>query len=153
MTNFTFRCNRRNVHLNRVVVQGCQTNKIQSLLEDINKADSHDELCELCEEVPENIEHILLARCPLLLDRKEALVHYSRTILEQSQTAYNCFESIMNSEEDERVLNFLLNCSNMPDVCLAAGEDSVALPLLIKITQNWCYSLLRTRLKILGKWN
>ena len=109
-------------------------------------------LCELCGEDPEDLSHILLPRCPLLQDRKDALLQYWRAVLKQSPTASVLVEDIRASNEDEKLLQFLLDCSVLPEVTLASENDDTVLPLLTKITRTWCYSMLRTRLKILGRW-
>ena len=109
-------------------------------------------LCELCGDEPEDLPHILLPRCPLLQDRKDALLQYWRTVLKKSPSASAVVEDILASNDDEKLLQLVLDCSVLPEVTLASEDDDSVLPLLSKITRTWCYSLLRTRLKILGRW-
>merc|ERR1711892_1141262 len=110
-------------------------------------------LCELCGEEGENLSHILLPhRCPLLQDRKDALIQYWRTVVKKSPIASVLIEDILACNDDEKFLKFLLDCSTLPEVTLATEEDATVLPLVSKITKTWCYSLLRTRMKILGRW-
>ena len=124
--------------------------KIGSLLP--NFSPSCSGLCELCGEEREDLLHILLARCPLLEDRKDALLQYWRTVVKKSLVANDLVEEILASNDDEKFLKFLLDCSSLSEVSLATEKDATVLPLVTKITKTWCYSLLRTRMKILGKW-
>eukprot|EP00090_Calanus_glacialis_P009336 TRINITY_DN17719_c0_g1_i2.p1 TRINITY_DN17719_c0_g1~~TRINITY_DN17719_c0_g1_i2.p1 ORF type:complete len:156 (-),score=37.46 TRINITY_DN17719_c0_g1_i2:42-509(-) len=148
--------------LNRSNSKGCDRNVLQkkllagryrigSLLP--NFSPSCSGLCELCGEEPEDLSHILLPRCRLLQERKEALMQYWRTVLKQSPTTSVLVENILASNDDEKFLKLLLDCSALPEVTLATEDDATVLPLLSKITRTWCYSLLRTRMKILGRWN
>ena len=148
--------------LNRSNSKGCDKNVLQkkllagryrigSLLP--NFSPSCSGLCELCGEEQEDLSHILLPRCPLLQDRKDALLQYWRTVLIQSPAASVLVENILASNDEDKLLKFILDCSVLPEVTLAAEDDPAVLPLLSKITRTWCYSLLRTRMKILGRWN
>ena len=125
--------------------------KIGSMLP--NFSPSCSGLCELCGEEHEDLPHILLARCPLLEDRKDALLQYWRTVVKKSPIATDLIEEILASNDDEKFLKFLLDSSALPEVSLASEKDAAVLPLVTKITKTWCYSLLRTRMKILGKWS
>ena len=73
-------------------------------------------------------------------------------MVKKSPVATDLVEEILASNDDEKFLKFLLDCSSLPEVYLATEKDATVLPLVTKITKTWCYSLLRTRMKILGKW-
>ena len=114
--------------------------------------------------------NISLARCPELQDRKEALLHYWRSVIRKHPTVSNIVEEIIQSKDEELFLSLILDCSSVPRVSRAAQTDPTVLPLLFKerhflhnkgrnifkfvfqITNIWSYSLFRARLKNLGRW-
>ena len=112
----------------------------------------HSGVCELCGTEIEDLVHLLLPRCPLLKDRRTLLVEYAYTILGQSTTCINIFSEIINSNEETQV-QFFLDCSVIPSIIRLSQNDKNILPLLFKVCRTWCYSLHRTRLKLLGRWN
>ena len=108
--------------------------------------------CELCGLELEDINHLLLPRCPLLFERRQLLLEYSETIFSQSTVCTELFNTIMNSEDDIKV-QFFLDCSVLPMVIKENQSDKTVVPLLFKFTRTWCYSLHRTRLKLLNRWS
>jgi hypothetical protein len=110
----------------------------------------HTGICELCGSEEEDLSHILVPRCPLLHERRNLLLEYSRTVLQQSSTCSTIFEDILPTDN---FVQFILDCSVLPVVIHAAQHDKTILPLLFKISRTWCYSMHRTRLKLLGRWN
>ena len=114
---------------------------------------SHSGLCELCGLEIEDLPHLLIPRCPSLQERRALLLEYSRTVLHGSTVCSTIFENILKAEEEELFVQFLLDCSVLPPVISGAQLDKEVLPLLFKITRTWCYSLHRTRLKLLGRWS
>ena len=109
-------------------------------------------MCELCDTELEDLVHLLTPRCPALQDRRDLLLEYARSILQQSPICLTIFENVLLSNDDTQV-QFLLDCSVMPAVIRASQDDQSILPLLFKVTRTWCYSMHRTRLKLLGRWN
>ena len=114
---------------------------------------SHSGLCELCGLEIEDLSHLLIPRCPSLQERRVLLLEYSRTVLSGSTVCSTILENILTAEDEELFVQFLLDCSVLPPVISAAQLDKEVLPLLFKITRTWCYSLHRTRLKLLGRWS
>ena len=110
----------------------------------------HTGICELCGSEEEDLSHILEPRCPLLMERRILLLEYARSILQQSSTCSVIFEDILTTDN---FVQFILDCSVLPVVIHAAQHDKTVLPLLFKISRTWCYSMHRTRLKLLGRWN
>ena len=110
----------------------------------------HTGICELCGSEEEDLSHILVPRCPLLHERRNLLLEYSRTVLQQSSTCSTIFEDILPTDN---FVQFILDCSVLPVVIHAAQHDKTILPLFFKISRTWCYSMHRTRLKLLGRWN
>ena len=80
---------------------------------------------------------ISLARCPKLQDRKEALLHYWRSVIKKHETVSTMVEEIIASQDSELFLSFVLDCSSVPRVARAAQSDSTVLPLLYKVTEYW----------------
>ena len=109
-------------------------------------------ICELCGLEEEDLPHILVPRCPHLLERRNLLVDYSRNILRETPALSLIFENALKENEQDFV-QFLLDLSVRPDVIKNAQSDKNTLPLLFKISRTWCYSMHRTRLKMLGRWN
>ena len=108
-------------------------------------------LCELCGLELEDIEHLLIPRCPVLQERRRLLLDYCTSILAQSVTCTTIFEN-MRLQGNSQWVQFVLDCSIIPEVIDAAQKDNTVYPLLFKVTRTWCYSLHRTRLKHLGRW-
>ena len=108
-------------------------------------------ICELCGVELEDISHLLVPRCSALQDRRILLIEYAFGILEQYPVCHAIFENILTCNEEEQV-QFFLDCSVIPSIIRAAENNKCVLPLLLKVCRTWCYSLHRTRLKLLGRW-
>ena len=108
-------------------------------------------ICELCGLELEDIEHLLIPRCPALQERRRLLLDYFTSVLAQSEICTAIFRS-MEERGNSHWVQFVLDCSVIPEVITAAQKDDTVYPLLFKATRTWCYSLHRTRLKLLGRW-
>ena len=124
--------------------------RVGSLLKHFSRTNSG--ICELCQIEEETLSHLLLPKCPFLQERKELLLVYSKNILQQSTVALEIFEQILTESNSEVFMQFVLDCSVIPIVIRAAQQDRTILTLFFKISRTWCYSLHRTRLKLLGRW-
>ena len=115
----------------------------------------NDGTCELCNLEVEDLSHFLFPRCPLLQERAQLLIQYMETIFKDSQACLKILnEMIVGCAEDNDLwVQFVLDCSVLPAVIQAVQADQAVLPLLFKATRTWCYSLHRTRLKLLGRWS
>ena len=109
-------------------------------------------LCELCNLETEDITHLLVPRCLALQDRKAVLIDYGVSLLQQSPIALDIFNEIFFSDESTKV-QFILDCSVLPQVIRASQFDKNILALLFRFTRTYCYSLHRTRLKLLNRWS
>ena len=125
--------------------------RVGSLLKHFSPTNSG--ICELCNLEEETLSHLLLPRCPLLSERRELLITHSRNILKPSPISTEIFEQILADNNYELFMQFILDCSTIPSIIRASQQDSSVLPLFFKICRTWCYSLHRTRLKLLGRWN
>ena len=128
--------------INKMVVQLRMLSgryRVGSLLKHFSP--SHNGDCELCGQELEDLPHLLLPRCPHLLERKALLVEYANTVLSSSKVCLSIFTNILdNGDEDERVQLFL-DCSAIPCVISANQADRTVIPLLFRVTRMWCYSL------------
>ena len=111
-------------------------------------------MCELCDLELEDLHHFLLPKCPALLSRANILLAYMQEVLKQSEACLIIFGDILQqSRKDCRLwVQFVLDCSVIPQVVQVSQTDKAVLQLLFKVTRTWCYSLHRTRLKLLGRW-
>ena len=109
-------------------------------------------ICELCDQELEDLPHILLPRCHRLQERRHDLLQFGRNTLSQSPVALSIFERIFSSKDEYTIVQFLLDPSAVPEIIAANQNDKTVLPLMFRVTTTWCYSLNRTRLKLLGRW-
>ena len=107
--------------------------------------------CELCGEEGEDLLHIVLPRCPFLKARADNLLEYVRVTLSQSRTAADIFFNKFNSKDDKAIVQMLLDPSVVPEIIAATQSDAQVLELILSVTTTWCYTLNRTRIKLLGK--
>ena len=108
-------------------------------------------ICEICKLEEEDIEHILVPRCPALKDKRALLLEYANTTLAHSKIAIDIFEKVLASDNETLLVQFILDCSVLPPVIAAAQQDKCILQSLFKVTRTWCYTMHRTRLKLLNK--
>ena len=114
----------------------------------------HDGVCELCHLEVEDLAHFLLPKCPLLQERALLLIDYMQGMLLGSFRCSEIFQRVLQGRwlDPYSWLQFVLDCSVLSQVVRAAQEDHAVLDLLFKATSTYCYSLHRTRLKLLGRW-
>ena len=112
----------------------------------------HNGACELCGQELEDLPHILLPRCPHLLERGQLLCNYAREMLRSSVTSLDIFEMFLAHPNEEKKIQFFLDPTVLPEVIAANQVETSIFPTLLRITMTWCYSLHRTRLKLLGRW-
>ena len=106
--------------------------------------------CEsnFCVESP---EHILLF-CPAYDEVRRTLVAMCLQI--QNPVSRNRVINIVFSTSTHNIMQFLLDCSVMPDIISAVqcfGRS--ILSDLFYLGRSWCFSLHRERMKRLGRWN
>ena len=58
---------------------------------------------------------------------------------------------IFNSKDDKAIVQMLLDPSIVPEIIAATQNEAQVLELLLSVTTTWCYTLNRTRIKLLGK--
>ena len=107
-------------------------------------------LCELCGREVEDLPHILLPQYPLLKDRADLLKRFARDTLSENKTASEIFFAIFDDEDDNAKMQILLDPSTIPIIIAATQIDEDVLQQILKVTTTWCYSMNRTRVKLLG---
>ena len=106
-----------------------------------------------CKGLVEDLPHIL-SSCSGLASIREKLVRFTLDYCSNSAPVLNDIVTSLCKPQNPNFIQFLLDCSCLPEVILAAQEygDGV-LAHLFRISRTWVYSLHRTRLKKLGRWN
>ena len=105
-----------------------------------------------CSATVEDLPHILQS-CSGLAPVREKLVNftikYSKNVPAISELVLN-----LSNPTNERFCQFLLDCSCIPEVIEAVQlHGHAVLEHLFNISRTWVYSLHKSRMKILGRWN
>ena len=115
---------------------------------------SNSPKCQLeCDE-PDAVGdlHHFLLKCSALSARRSVLFDYWDVIVSNNPTCIDIIRSIKVGS-DEQLLQFLLDCSTVPEVIsLAQIHGDGVYASLFKMTRTFCYSLHRERLKRLNRW-
>ena len=110
-------------------------------------------LLPLCSrlEIHEDIDHILV-HCASLEDTRTRLTDFSYSQCSNPVISYLVQKYC--THKNHLFPQFLLDCSTIPEVITASQEyGEYVLDQLFRITRTWCYSIHRTRLKLLGRWH
>ena len=100
---------------------------------------------------PEDL-HPILAVCGSLQPTRERLASFSLKISGQFPAVKHLIDKYC-TQKSPQFVQFLLDCSVLPDVILAKQKSgSAILEPLFRISRTWCYSLHRSRLKIIDRW-
>ena len=111
-------------------------------------------LCELCHVEVEDLGHLLVPRCPHLVERAQMAKEYMKNNLSKSPTCLQILEKVLFDSKDDQDLwiQFVLDCSVLPTVIAATQADQTITGELFRATRTYCYTLHRNRLQILGRW-
>ena len=102
------------------------------------------------EQVGDLLHH--LVSCPSLSSRRTLLFEYWDQVSNSCPPANEILLK-MKTTSPEYFLQFVLDCSVLPDVIAAAQIHGMELyNILFKATRTYCYSLYRARLKLLDRW-
>ena len=82
-------------------------------------------LCASCGLELENIEHIIIPRCPKLMERKALLLEYARSRLAHSSICTELFEGAIASASEEHSVQFFLDPTAVPSVIVANNDDQL----------------------------
>ena len=108
-------------------------------------------ICELCGKELEDIPHIILPRCPNLLSQADILRRYAENTLATCPTAFQLFSDIVVKGKDDYLkVQFFVDPSVIPAVIAAAQVNKHIMEAILTVTTTWCYSMNRTRCKLLG---
>jgi hypothetical protein len=103
-----------------------------------------------CSNILETVKHILL-ECPAYSENRKRL----KTVWQSSDDrVIDTLTSEALSGTDEYLLQFILDCSILPNVISSTQKhSSLILDKLFYLTRTWCFSIHRSRMKLLGRWN
>ena len=108
-------------------------------------------MCDLCGIEIEDLPHILLPRCPSLYHHGQQLLKFAYESLSVSEQASNIFTTIINGKDDHKKVQLFLDPSVIPEIiCEIQNNNEDILHLFLGVSTTWCYSLNRTRIKLLG---
>ena len=109
-------------------------------------------LCDLCGEEVEDLPHILLPRCPCLQEHAQQLMKFALESLSVSEQATTIFTNIISSEDDQKKVQLFLDPSVIPEIICETqkNKNDDILHLFLNISTTWCYSINRTRIKLIG---
>ena len=107
-------------------------------------------LCEICSQEIEDVPHIILPRCSHLKDNAASLLRFSDQALEECAQARNIFQKIISCEDDDKKVQMLLDPAAIPEIIRANQADHNILPLILRVTTTWCYSMNKARNRLLG---
>ena len=115
-------------------------------------APSNSGQCELCHGgEAEDLAYLLVPLC--LTECAQVLKLHMRDVLKHSEKCTGLLDPILTGSEADQILwiQFVFDCSVLPPVILTAQSDPAILGYLFHALQTYCYSLHRTRLKLLGR--
>ena len=107
-------------------------------------------LMQTCENTSEDTMHILVD-CKAYDECKKRL--YSLWLRNGTPIILKLVIEAF-SQSREYLLQFILDCSSLPAVILAAqSHGNKIYDELFYLTRTWCFSIHRHRMKVLGRWN
>ena len=105
-----------------------------------------------CSSTVENLQHIL-SECSALQPTRDKLYKFSEDYSKKFPVITELVRSLCK-QSSPSFSQFLLDCSSLPSVIIAVqlhGDEIYH--HLFHITRSWVYSLHKTRMKLLGRWN
>ena len=109
-------------------------------------------LSKECSSTIENLHHILSA-CSVLQPTRHKLMKFTEEYSMKFPVIKNLVSSLCD-QSSPLFSQFLLDCSSLPSVIKAAQLHGDEIHHhLFHITRTWVYTLHKTRLKLLGRWN
>ena len=107
----------------------------------------------LCAEkrLVESPEHVLL-NCPAYTHTRQNMI--SLCMKTQDPVSHSLVTSFLLSSSTQKMMQFLLDCSVLPEVIRGAqlhGEQIYS--DIFYLSRTWCFAIHRERMKRLGRWN
>ena len=90
----------------------------------------------------------------MVLNQRRVLLHqYWYQLIGEDAALQDLIDSY-HTKDDDYKMQFLLDCSVLPDVILVTQNYGSGVMLKVfKMTRTYCYSLHRERLKRLDRWS
>ena len=97
-----------------------------------------------------SLEHLLLS-CPALQPSRHTSIDFLLSVAQEYPIVNTLIMDILCTTDTSLVMQFLLDFSTLPRVIsLVQTHGTCVLSILFRATRNWCYSLHRKRMIILG---
>ena len=97
--------------------------------------------------------HILL-HCVSLTAERRRLLDFTKTLIDQNPFLENIVPLLLNNAKDEDKMQFLIDCSVLPQVIDGTQKyGDIIMNLCFKISRTWCRSLHIARSKGLGRYS
>ena len=144
-------CGSNSYEISKAIVQAKMLSgryRTDQLLRHFSENDGFCNLC--CQKILGSIEHLLL-QCPVLEESRKQLHLNLIANINISESAksliHNSFQSIKTATQ------MLLDCTALPTVISARQtEGPSVIQQLFRFSRSWCYTIHKTRLKLLGRW-
>ena len=144
-------CGGNSYELNKASIQAKYLSgrfRTEKLLSHFSSTNS--KFCQLhpvTETIGDIAHHLVL--CPWLQDRREALFEYWDHISSDNPPARDILKSFQSAAPN-LFLQFVLDCSVLPQIIEATqAHGNIILTTLFKATRTYCYSIFRTRIKLI----
>ena len=97
-----------------------------------------------------SLEHLLL-RCEALSQTRSKLLSLCFRVAAEHDELYRIITSVLNSDNQVRIMQLLLDCTAMPETIQAVQVFGSAIrDRLLYIGRTWCYNIHRERMNQLG---
>ena len=97
-----------------------------------------------------SLDHILL-QCPALLPTRKTMINFCLDVALQYPPVKEIIASVLSTKDHLLVMQFLLDSSTLPEVIkLVQSNGPEPINQLFYATRNWCYSVHRKRMDLLG---
>ena len=84
-------------------------------------------------------------------DQAQQLLKFAFESLSVSAEALRIFSNIIYGEDDQKKVQLFLDPSVIPEIiCEIQNNNEDILHLFLTVSTTWCYSMNRTRIKLLG---
>ena len=147
-------CHGNSYELNKATIQAKYLSgrfRTEKLLSHFSHTNSQFcQLHPLTETVGDIYHHLVF--CPVLQECRNNIFKYWEQIASDNNAASKILSQIQKATPDI-FLQFILDCSVLPHVISAAQIEGYTLyDILFKATRTYCYSVYRTRRKLLDQW-
>ena len=97
-----------------------------------------------------SIEHLLL-HCTALQDPRRKMIDLCLNVSKETPVLRSLIQDLLHNSDQEQLMQLLLDCTVLPSVIsLTQTYGQGLLQPLFYISRNWCYSIHRKRMNLLG---